>query len=62
MKVSIDKAIRNAEAMLQMEGMQPSPEVLSDCKKVLSGELTHEQYIAKLQEQFMVAEDGGVQP
>jgi len=56
MQVSVDTAIRNAEASLKMEGMQPSPDVLYDCKRVLNGEISHEQYIANLREKFMEAE------
>jgi hypothetical protein len=55
-------AIRNAEASLKMEGMQPSPQILYDCERVLSGELSHEQYIAKLQEEYMEAGHVAVQP
>jgi len=51
-KVTIDKAISNAEALLRMEGMHPSPEVLDECRRVLSGEISHEQYIAKLREKY----------
>ena len=61
MTVSIETAIRNAEASLRMEGMQPSPEVLRDCKRILSGEMSHEQYIAKLRDKFMEAEYVAVQ-
>jgi len=52
MQLSIETAIRNAEASLRMEGMKPSIEVLSDCKKVLEGNLSHEQYIAKLKAKY----------
>jgi len=38
MKISVDQAIRNAEASLRMEGMQPSPDILHECKRVLDGE------------------------
>ena len=53
MKITIDKAISNADALLRMEGMYPSPEVLDECRRVLNGEITHEQYIAKLREKYM---------
>ena len=56
MKISVETAIRNAEASLKMEGMHPSPEVLNECRQILNGEISHEQYIAKLKEQYMVAE------
>jgi len=52
MQVSVEMAIRNAEASLRMEGMQPSPEVLRDCKRVLDGEISHERYIVMLRERF----------
>lgn len=55
MQISIETAIRNAEASLKMEGMKPPKDVLTDCKRVLSGELTHEQYIAQLREKYMEA-------
>ena len=52
MQVSVEMAIRNAEASLRMEGMQPSPDVLRECKRVLDGEISHEQYIADIRERF----------
>jgi len=55
MKVTIEKAIRNAEASLRMEGMQPSKEVLIECRKVLTGAITHEQYISRVREKYMKA-------
>ena len=55
MNISVDTAIRNAEALLRMEGMQPSPEVLSNCKKVLNGEISQAQYISMLKERYMEA-------
>ena len=62
MRVSVEEAIRNAEASLRMEGMQPSAEVLRECQRVLDGEISHEQYIANVRERYMEAEDGDVQP
>jgi hypothetical protein len=59
-KVTIDMAINNAEASLKMEGLHPSPEVLSECRKVLSGEVSHEQYVAKLQKKYMEPEYGAL--
>ena len=61
MKVTVETAIRNAEASLRMEGMQPSQEVLRECKRVLDGETTHDQYILNLIEQFAEGESGTVQ-
>ena len=62
MRVSVEDAIRNAEASLRMEGMQPSNEVLRKCKRVLDGEITHEQYIAEVRERYMELEHGELQP
>ncbi|MCL1810416.1 MAG: antitoxin VbhA family protein [Clostridiales bacterium] len=62
MRVSVEEAIRNAEASLRMEGMQPSAEVLHECRQVLVGEVSHEQYIENLRKRFMEAENGDVQP
>jgi len=62
MEISAEDAMRNAEASLRMEGMTPSPEVLRECKKVLDGEITHEQYIVNLRERYMVKEHGAIQP
>ena len=62
MRVSVETAIRNAEASLRMEGMQPTPEVLLDCKRVLDGELTYEEYIAIVKERYMEVDSGEVQP
>jgi len=56
MNITVDMAIRNAEALLRMEGMQPSPEVLSNCKKVLNGEISKDQYISMLKERYMEVE------
>ena len=56
MKITVDKALQNAEALLRMEGMYPSSEVLNECRRVLSGEITHEQYIAELREKFAETE------
>ena len=53
MKITVDKAISNAEALLRMEGMHPTQDVLDECRRVLNGEISHEQYIAKLREKYM---------
>jgi hypothetical protein len=58
MKVSVETAISNAEASLVMEGMKPSTEVLRECKRVLDGEISHEQYIDNLRKQYMGVENG----
>jgi len=52
MQISIEMAIRNAEAILLMEGMQPSPEVLRECRRVLEGEITHEQYVEDIRKRY----------
>ena len=62
MQVSVETAIRNAEASLRMEGMQPTPEVLRDCKKVLDGELSYEEYIASVKARYMEVGSGEVLP
>jgi hypothetical protein len=59
---TIDTAIRNAEASLRMEGLHPSREVLSDCRRVLSGELSHEQYLSNVRMKYMESDYGKVQP
>ena len=62
MQISVETAIRNAEASLRMEGMQPSAEVLRECKRVLDGEISHEQYIEEIRERFTEPKHGKVQP
>jgi hypothetical protein len=62
MQVSVETAIRNAEASLRMEGMQPTPKVIHECKRVLEGELSYEEYIANIREQYMEVDSGKVQP
>ena len=55
MRITVDKAISNAEALLRMEGMQPTQEVLDECRRVLNGEISHEQYLARLREKYVEA-------
>ena len=62
MQVSVETAIRNAEASLRMEGMQPTLEVLRECKRVLDSELSYEEYIASIRERYMEVDSGEVQP
>ena len=62
MSITVETAIRNAEALLKMEGMQPSPEVLYECRRVLDGEISFEQYIASIRERFMEVEHVEIQP
>jgi len=52
-KLTVDKAINNADALLRMEGMHPSPEVKEESRRVLNGEISHEQYIANLRKKYM---------
>ncbi len=60
MQVSVEMAIRNAEASLRMEGMYPSAETLNECRRVLSGEITHEQYVKNVTERYMGGENATV--
>ncbi|MDR1060837.1 MAG: antitoxin VbhA family protein [Clostridiales bacterium] len=46
-------AIRNAEASLRMEGLAPSEDVLRECRRVLDGEISHEDYIANVKRKYM---------
>lgn len=62
MQISVETAICNASASLNMEGMQPSPEVLLECRHVLNGKITHEQYISMVRERFMETNNVKVQP
>ena len=46
--MSIDKAIKNAVASVEMEGYQIDNECISWCKKLLNQEINMEQYITLL--------------
>ena len=46
MSNSIDQSIRSAELSLQMEGFSVSSACKDLCRKLLSGEITLEQYLA----------------
>ncbi|GHV15566.1 hypothetical protein FACS1894219_12510 [Clostridia bacterium] len=62
--VSIETAIRNSEASLQMEGFELSDEISKECRRVLTGEITHEEYIARIKRKYhKISEDknGGLQ-
>lgn len=48
MSNSIDRSIRSAELSLQMEGFSVSPICKDLCRKLLSGEITLEQYLARV--------------
>ena len=49
-EAKIEKAIANSKASLRMEGLETSPEADEDCRKVLRGEMTDEEYIARVYE------------
>ncbi len=46
MSNSIDRSIRSAELSLQMEGFSVSDACKDLCRKLLSGEITLEQYLS----------------
>lgn len=48
--VSIDKAIENAVASVEMEGYQIDNECVQWCKKLLEKEINIDQYIALVKE------------
>ncbi|MGO5023877.1 hypothetical protein [Flavonifractor sp. An306] len=48
MSNSIDRSIRSAELSLQMEGFSVSNTCKDLCRKLLSGEITLEQYLARV--------------
>ena len=48
MSNSIDRSIRSAELSLQMEGFSVSNTCKDLCHKLLSGEITLEQYLARV--------------
>ena len=48
MSNSIDRSIRSAELSLQMEGFSVSPICKDLCRKLLSGEITLVQYLARV--------------
>ena len=44
--MSIEKAIANATASLEMEGFQVDKKSMDLCRKLLEGKITMEEYIA----------------
>ena len=61
---TIERAILNAEASLRMEGLFASEEARSDCRRVFTGEITHEQYIDNVRRRYGIdreAEHGELQ-
>ena len=45
---SIDQSIRSAELSLQMEGLSVSDSCKDLCRRLLSGEITLEQYLSRI--------------
>ncbi len=45
---AIEKSIRTAVASLEMEGFEVDPECMALCQKMLSGEITTEEYLAQV--------------
>ena len=48
MSHSIEQSIRTAEISLQMEGFSVSDACKELCRRLLSGEITLEQYLARV--------------
>ncbi len=48
---AIEKSIRTAAASLEMEGFAVDPDCVALCKKMLSGEITMEEYLAQVKPQ-----------
>jgi hypothetical protein len=57
MNPSIERALGNAEASLRMEGFTTSEVVINECRKVLTGELSHEDYVAAVKRKYMKVEE-----
>ncbi len=45
---AIEKSIRTAAASLEMEGFAVDPDCMVLCQKMLSGEITMEEYLAQV--------------
>ena len=45
MRQSIEQSIRTAEVSLRMEGLQVSDDCKEMCRRMLSGEITMDQYL-----------------
>ena len=45
MRQSIEQSIRTAEVSLHMEGLQVSDDCKEMCRRMLSGEITMDQYL-----------------
>ena len=50
-----EQIIRNAEALLRMEGLNASEDARRDCEQVLNGEMTHEQYVINIRNRYGLA-------
>ena len=53
--MSTDKVIENAVASVKMEGYQVDDECVQWCRKLLSNEITMEQYVALVKQKTGVA-------
>ena len=53
--MSVDKAIENAVASVEMEGYHVDNECLKWCKKLLENEINMEQYISLVKQKSGVA-------
>jgi hypothetical protein len=45
-------ALRNAEASLRMEGLEVSDEAKADCRRLMNGEMTDEQYMDNVRRRY----------
>ena len=50
-----EQIIQNAEASLRMEGLCASEDARRDCERVLSGDMTHEQYLTRVRNRYGLA-------
>lgn len=45
---AIERSIRTAAASLEMEGFSVEPDHVTLCRKMLAGEITMEEYLARV--------------
>jgi hypothetical protein len=45
-------ALRNAEASLRMESLEVSDEAKADCRRLMNGEMTDEQYMDNVRRRY----------
>lgn len=45
---AIERSIRTAAASLEMEGFEVEPDYIALCRKMLAGEITMEEYLARV--------------